>query len=357
MEKKEWKIIGLMSGTSLDGIDLVFAKFTKENQYTFDILATETIEYSDLWKNRLKDAFGFSGEKLVQLDADYGFFLAKVINDFIDKNKLSNIDFVASHGQTIFHQPQLHYTTQIGNGAIISAETKLPVYCDFRKQDVALGGQGAPLVPIGDQLLFSEYEFCLNLGGFSNISFDKKNERLAFDICPVNIVMNHYAEQLGFPYDDGGKIARQGKLNKILLTTLNELDFYKGEEPKSLGYEFVVEKIFPIIDSFNLSAKDVLRTYVEHIAMQIADVIGKNSHNAETKVLVSGGGALNQFLIEKTQSFTQAELVIPTKQIIDFKEAIIFAFLAVLKSQEEINCLKSVTGAKKDHSSGVYFKV
>jgi anhydro-N-acetylmuramic acid kinase len=357
MKKKEWKVIGLMSGTSLDGIDLVFAKFTKENQYAFDILATETIEYSDLWKNKLKEAFGFSGEKLAQLDADFGIFLAEVINGFIEKNGLKNIDFVASHGQTIYHQPQLHYTTQIGNGAIISAETGLPVYCDFRKQDVALGGQGAPLVPIGDKYLFSEFEFCLNLGGFSNISFDKMTDRLAFDICPVNIVLNHYAEILGFAYDDGGKIARTGQLNKTLLAELNTLDFYIGEEPKSLGYEFVVEIIFPLINKYNLSVEDVLSTYIEHVAMQIGRVINKNSHSLKDRVLVTGGGAFNQFLIERTQAFTQAELFIPSKQIINFKEAIIFAFLAVLKSQEEVNCLKSVTGAKKDHSSGIYFKV
>jgi len=357
MKKKEWKVIGLMSGTSLDGIDLVFVKFSKENSYSFEILASESVEYSELWKNKLKNAFRFSGEKIAKLDSDYGFFLAEVIHNFIVKNTLQNIDFIASHGQTIFHQPHLHYTTQIGNGAVISAETKLPVYCDFRKQDVALGGQGAPLVPVGDKYLFSEYAMCLNLGGFSNISFDKHHERLAFDICPVNIVMNHYAEKLGFSYDKGGEIAESGKLNQALLDRLNALDFYKTEKPKSLGYEFVVETIFPLVDEFNLSIKDVLRTYVEHIAIQIGKVIDKNSTNSGGKVLVTGGGAFNQFLIKRMQFFTGTELVIPSKKIIDFKEAIIFGFLGVLKSQEEVNCLKSVTGAQKDHSSGIYFKI
>jgi anhydro-N-acetylmuramic acid kinase len=357
MKKKDWKVIGLMSGTSLDGIDLVFVKFNEENTYSFEILASESIEYSDLWKNKLKNAFHLSGEKIAQLDSEYGLFLAEVINHFIEKNTLQNIDFIASHGQTIFHQPQLHYTTQIGNGAVISAETKLPVYCDFRKQDVALGGQGAPLVPIGDKHLFSAYEFCLNLGGFSNISFDKNNQRLAFDICPVNIVMNHYTEKIGLAYDEGGEIARSGKLNEDLLNGLNSLDFYKSEKPKSLGYEFVVETIFPLIDRFNLSIEDVLRTYVEHIAIQIGQVIDKNSTSSAVKVLVTGGGAFNHFLIKRMQFFTRTELVIPPKEIIDFKEAIIFGFLGVLKSQEKVNCLKSVTGAQKDHSSGIYFKI
>lgn len=356
MKKKEWKVIGLMSGTSLDGIDLVFVKFSKENSYSFEILASESVEYCDIWKNKLKNAFELSGEKIAKLDSDYGLFLAEVINNFIEKSTLQNIDFIASHGQTIFHQPHLHYTTQIGNGAVISAETKLPVYCDFRKQDVALGGQGAPLVPIGDKHLFSEYTFCLNLGGFSNISFEKNNERLAFDICPVNIVMNHYAEKLGLAYDKGGEIAGSGKLNKTLLDRLNALEFYKSEKPKSLGYEFVVETIFPLIDEFSLSIEDVLRTYAEHIAIQIGKVIDKNSANSGDKVLVSGGGAFNQFLIKRMRSFTPTELVIPPKEIIDFKEAVIFGFLGVLKSQEKVNCLKSVTGARKDHSSGIYFK-
>jgi anhydro-N-acetylmuramic acid kinase len=357
MKKKEWKVIGLMSGTSLDGIDLVFVKFNKENSYSFEILASESVEYSDLWKNKLKNAFELSGEKIAKLDSDYGLFLAEVINNFIEKNTLQQIDFIASHGQTIFHQPHLHYTTQIGNGAVISAETKLAVYCDFRKQDVALGGQGAPLVPIGDKYLFSEYAFCLNLGGFSNISFDKNNNRLAFDICPVNIVMNHYAEKLGLAYDKGGEIAASGKLNLALLDRLNALEFYKSEKPKSLGYEFVVEIIFPLIDEFSLSIEDVLRTYAEHIAIQIGKVIDKNSANSGGKVLVTGGGAFNHFLIKRMQFFTLTELVIPPKEIIDFKEAIIFGFLGVLKSQEKVNCLKSVTGARKDHSSGIYFKI
>lgn len=357
MKKKDWKVIGLMSGTSLDGIDLVFVKFKEENTYSFEILASESIEYSDLWKNKLKNAFNLSGEKIARLDSEYGLFLAEVINNFIDKNSLQNIDFIASHGQTIFHQPHLHYTTQIGNGAVISAETNLPVYCDFRKQDVALGGQGAPLVPIGDKYLFSAYEFCLNLGGFSNISFDQNNQRLAFDICPVNIVMNHYTEKIGLAFDEEGKIARSGKLNEDLLNKLNSLEFYQSEKPKSLGYEFVVETIFPIIDQCNLPMEDVLRTYVEHIAIQITKVIDKNSTNTAVKTLVTGGGAFNQFLIERMQFFTRNELVIPSKEIIDFKEAIIFGFLGVLKSQEKVNCLKSVTGAQKDHSSGIYFKI
>ncbi|MEN8187534.1 MAG: anhydro-N-acetylmuramic acid kinase [Bacteroidota bacterium] len=358
MENKIWNVIGVMSGTSLDGVDLIFVKFKKKKSYSFEILKTDTVNYSEKWKNELFDAFNFSAEKLTKLHSDYGKFLANIIQEFIDKNHLKNIDFIASHGHTIFHQPHLNYTLQIGNGAVIAAETNIKTICDFRVQDVALGGQGAPLVPIGDKLLFSEYKFCLNLGGFSNISFEKDSERAAFDICPVNIVMNHYTRKIGLEYDDGGKMASGGSLNDTLLNELNNLPFYVDDKPKSLGYEFIVDTIIPLIDKYNLSTQDILRTFVEHVAVQLAEVINRNSVKEKNdKVLVTGGGAFNQFLIDRLKDLTFVEVFVPDREIIDFKEALIFALLGVLKDQNEVNCLKSVTGAKKDHSSGVVFEV
>lgn len=351
-----WHVIGVMSGTSLDGVDLVYAKLIKEKAYSFDILKMDTINYSEKWKKILFEAFNYSGERLVKLDADYGKYLGKLINNFIFKNSIENIDFIASHGHTIFHQPEKNYTLQIGNGAVIAAETKSKVICDFRVQDIALGGQGAPLVPIGDQLLFSEYRYCLNLGGFSNISFEKNNERVAFDICPVNIVMNYYTRKIGMEYDDKGNMASRGQLNNDLLDELNNLPFYIDDKPKSLGYEFVVDTVIPLIDQYNLSTEDVLRSFVEHNAIQIANVLKRNSVNSDQdKVLITGGGAFNDYLINRIKQYTTVEVVIPSKEIIDFKEAVIFAFLGVLKDQDEVNCLKSVTGASKDHSSGVVF--
>ena len=357
MKNKIWHVIGVMSGTSLDGVDLVYAKFIKNKTYSFEILKTDTINYSEKWKKSLFEAFNYSGEKLVKLDVDYGKFLGELIQKFIYNNSIKKIDFIASHGHTVFHQPEKNYTLQIGNGAEITAETKIKVICDFRVQDVALGGQGAPLVPIGDQLLFNDYRYCLNLGGFSNISFEKNDKRFAFDICPVNIVMNHYTRKIGKEFDDGGKMASEGVLNNDLLTALNNLSFYVDEKPKSLGYEFVVDMIIPMIDKYNLSTEDILRTFVEHVAMQLAGVLNRNSVKKENcKVLVTGGGAFNDFLIKRLKSFTFVEVVIPDKEIINFKEAMIFAFLGVLKDQNEVNCLKSVTGARKDHSSGVLFE-
>ena len=237
---------------------------------------------------------------------------------------------------------------QIGNGQVIANTTGSKVVCDFRTQDVEFGGQGAPLVPIGDELLFSNYDYCLNLGGFANISFRERNERIAFDICPVNIVLNYYTNKIDLTFDDKGKLASSGKVNKKLLNQLNELEFYSRSYPKSLGLEWVVEFVYPLIDSYKLETKDVLRTFTEHLAYQISEVIQNNSN-----VLITGGGAFNNFLVERIEFYLLQKIDLPSIEIIDFKEALIFAFLGLLRIENQVNCLKSVTGANKDHSSGM----
>jgi anhydro-N-acetylmuramic acid kinase len=347
-------IIGVMSGTSLDGIDIAYVKINKSSNYTFEILKAETISYSTEWKLALKEGFHLSGEKLVKLDADYGIHLGKIILNFIEENSIKKLDFIASHGHTIFHNPVQNYTFQIGNGPYITSVTGIKTICDFRVQDVALGGQGAPLVPVGDELLFSEYDYCLNLGGFSNISFSKNQQRIAYDICPVNIVLNHYVSSLNMEYDDKGAMASEGIINKNLLDELNSLQFYIDKKPKSLGYEFVAETIFPLIDDYKLNIKDILRTFVEHVAIQISKKIDSNS---EKTMLVTGGGTFNTFLMERLQSYTKTKLIIPEETIINYKEALVFALLGFLKDEGKNNCLKSVTGAIKDHSSGVAFEI
>lgn len=341
-----------MSGTSLDGLDIVYVKINAAEDYSFEILKAETISYNKEWKSALKEGFHLSGEKLVKLDADYGIYLGKTLLNFIEENRIEKLDFIASHGHTIFHNPEKKYTLQIGNGPQITAIIGIKTICDFRVQDVALGGQGAPLVPIGDELLFSEFDYCLNLGGFSNISFSKNQQRIAFDICPVNIVLNHYVASFNLEYDDKGKIASEGNIQKNLLTALNSLSFYNEAKPKSLGYEFVAETIFPLINKHNLNIKDILRTFVEHIAMQISRKIASDSGKT---MLVTGGGAFNTFLIERLQSHTKTQLIIPEETIINYKEALVFALLGLLKYEGKNNCLKSVTGASKDHSSGVIY--
>ena len=350
MKLKKVYSIGLMSGTSLDGVDIVYVRFDKEDEYSFDIIYSKTISYSNSWKQELKNAFSQSKEELNLLDIEYGKFLGNLVNDFIVKYEIKELDFIASHGHTIFHKPNEGYTLQIGDGNTISQITGHKVVCDFRTQDVELGGQGAPLVPIGDELLFSEYGYCLNLGGFANISFEHNNERIAFDICPVNIVMNFYANKKGLEYDDKGILASKGKIDTLLLLELNEIDFYKSLQPKSLGYEFVVSDVFPMIEKYNIEVEDVLRTFVQHIVVQISNKI-----NSPGKLLITGGGAFNAFLINELKKMISNEIVVPNETITNYKEALIFSFLGMLRIDNQTNCLKSVTGAKKDHSSGKIF--
>lgn len=339
-----------MSGTSLDGIDLVYVKFDSENYADFQILTATTIPYSKKWKENLRNAITFPKEKITELDILFGKLLGQEVNRFIEKHQIKTVDFIASHGHTVFHQPENGITLQIGNGQEIANITNQKVICDFRTQDVQLGGQGAPLVPIGDELLFSNYQYCINLGGFANISYKKNNQRIAFDICPVNIVLNYYCQKIGLEYDDKGKLASEGKVHQSLLQKLNLLEFYIKKPPKSLGLEWVKQHIFSLIDTYNLSEKDILRTFVEHSAYQIGSII-KESHS----VLVTGGGVFNSFLINRIEHYANTKITLPSKKIIEYKEALIFAFLGLLRNNNEVNCLKSVTGASKNHSSGTVF--
>ena len=349
MNENNYNVIGVMSGTSLDGVDLAHLNFSFDECWKFKILKAETIPYSVDWINQLKKLTSVSTEKLKELDISYTRYLSQTVNTFIQNNKINSLDAICSHGHTALHQPLNRMTYQIGNLPEIAYLTQQIVVCDFRTQDVALGGQGAPLVPIGDRFLFSEFDFCLNLGGFANISMDKDGNRIAYDICPVNIVLNHFVSDLGFDYDDKGKIASQGELNHDLLTELNSLRFYQDSYPKSLGLEWVKSEIFPLINTYNLNIKDILRTFTEHIAIQISKHLNAKKNAI---VLVSGGGAYNDFLIKRIQSQTNTSIIIPDKTIIEFKEALIFGFLGVLRLRNEVNCLRSVTGASKDHSSG-----
>ena len=351
MFKETYNVIGVMSGTSLDGIDLAHVHFSiVDGKWSFDIYETETVSYDNDWLNKLQTAIDFSEDKLKELNKDYTFLLANSIKTFIKKHQLQKLDAVCSHGHTILHQPQNGYTLQIGNLPKIANHCNQIVVCDFRVQDILLGGQGAPLVPIGDRILFSEYDFCLNLGGFSNISFEQNDTRIAFDISPVNTVLNFYANQLGLDYDDKGQLAASGKVNSELLNELNALEYYKKQFPKSLGFEFIKEIVLPLIEQYNIPIEDKLNTFTEHITFQIAVALP----NKKGKLLATGGGVYNAFLIERLKfCLPEFEIIIPDKKTIEFKEALIFALLGVLKLRNEINALSSVTGAKHDHSSGI----
>lgn len=355
MNQNHYAVIGVMSGTSLDGVDLAYIHFNcDDTKWTFEIIKSETIAYNSFWINKLKNSIHFSETELHTLNQEYTQLLAQIISDFIKKHSLSNLDAVCSHGHTILHQPQNGFTLQIGNLPELATIINQKVVCDFRVQDVQLGGQGAPLVPIGDRILFSDYDYCLNLGGFSNVSFEENRNRIAFDISPVNTVLNFYANQLGLEFDDKGAISRSGKVNQNLLKNLNSLDFYQKKQPKSLGFEFVKETILPLIESFDIAVKDKLCTFTEHIAIQTALALDNLILRSETKsMLVTGGGAYNDFLLERVDFYIpNIEIVLPSKTILEYKEALIFGLLGVLKLRNEINVLSSVTGAKMDHSSG-----
>ncbi|PZD77148.1 anhydro-N-acetylmuramic acid kinase [Mesonia sp. K7] len=355
MHRETYHVIGTMSGTSLDGIDIVDATFVKENnQWTFVIHHAETIAYHEHWLQLLKTISQKSEEEVTKLNVAYTQYIAEVYHNFIEKYHIDihKIDALCNHGHTVWHQPDKGFTLQIGNLPELSTYLKLQVVGDFRTQDVKLGGQGAPLVPIGDRLLFSEYDYCLNLGGFANISFEKNHQRIAFDICPVNTVLNYYAQQLGFPYDKDGQIARSGKVSTHLLKQLNQLSFYQEKPPKSLGVEWVHQYIFPLMETYPLSIKDKIATFTQHVVAQISQALEKNK---DLKLLVTGGGAYNTHLMRQLQKITEVEVIIPQSEIVEYKEALVFGFLGVLRLRNEVNCLKSVTGASKNHSSGALF--
>lgn len=341
--------IGLMSGTSLDGLDICYVRFD-QTLYSFEILKAETFPYELEWKEKLKNSIHLSAEKLTKLDFDYGIYLGNSVRNFLEKYSIEKLDFIASHGHTVFHNPAKNYTLQIGKGQGIFAQTGIQTVFDFRSQDVVLGGQGAPLVPIGDKILFWNFDACLNLGGFSNISFRKNQNRIAFDISPFNILLNPLAEKLGKHYDENGNFARSGKLNFEFLEKLNELDYYQKFPPKSLGVEWCRKEIDPLLNEFADRIENLLASFTEHFAVQIAKVLNENSIR---NVLITGGGVYNEYFIEKLKSKTDCEIILPEESLIEFKEALIFAFMGMLRFENKINVLSSVTGAVSDHSSGI----
>ncbi|WP_373055803.1 anhydro-N-acetylmuramic acid kinase [Zunongwangia sp. H14] len=352
MKKNQFRLLGVMSGTSLDGVDVVAVQFDFNSTTRYKILHAATISYDKLWKQKLSSAVNLQEEELAHFNFAYTRYLGHILKDFIRKYELKELDAICSHGHTVKHEPQNKYTLQIGNLEELAQITGQKVVCDFRVQDVKLGGQGAPLVPVGDKLLFAEYDYCLNLGGFANISTEENNQRIAYDLCAVNTVLNYYAEKLGHEYDEGGKIAASGNLIKALYEQLNSKEYYTAKFPKSLGIEWVNMEIFPLISQFKNNIPDVLHTYTKHIAFQISAAV---KTSPEAKVLVTGGGAFNDFLMQELRKKCSAQFVLPSAALINFKEALIFAFLGALRLRGENNILKSVTGAEKDHSSGVIF--
>ena len=343
-------ILGLMSGTSLDGLDLCLTQFELvEGAYEFEILKADSVPYSAIWQDRLRNATALLGEDLQRLNVDLGNYKGRLVNEFL-KTAPIQPNYIASHGHTVFHQPENGFTLQIGDGYALHSLTNIPVIYNFRNLDIALNGQGAPLVPIGDLHLFGKYVACINFGGIANISFQENDSRLAFDICPVNMALSDITKEIDLPYDDGGNLARKGVVNRALLKALNDLEFYKKTGPKSLGIEWYNTYFKRLIKNSSLKVEDRLATVVEHVACKISEVC-KGIEDGE--ILVTGGGVYNTFLIEVLQKKLKQNIVVPKGELIEFKEALIFAFLGWLQVNHKINTLKSVKGAKRDSSGGV----
>ncbi len=349
MEYK-YRITGLMSGSSMDGTDLACCDLVlSEDHWSYDIVKAETQPYEAELKIKLEQACQWRQPEIEALDRKLGEYYAVLLNKFHLKHGLAP-DFIASHGHTILHEPHRRLTYQAGNGAIMAKNTGVMVVNDFRSEDVAQGGQGAPLVPIGDRLLFHMYEGCLNLGGFANISCeDEMGHRLAYDLSPANMALNHVAGLVGMEFDRNGELARRGVCEPGLLEKMNQLDFYFHSPPKSLGREWFLEKLLPLMNQSSLGPEDLMATALEHIAFQVARGI---NDAGIASVLITGGGALNQTLMERIGQFTSATLSIPEDNLIHYKEALVFALLGALKIRGEINCFSSVTGGDKDLSAG-----
>jgi anhydro-N-acetylmuramic acid kinase len=355
-----YRAIGLMSGSSLDGLDIVFAEFNESaGDWTFEIKAADCYPYPDDWKDRLQNAITVSALDYQLLHVDYGHYLGKEVLRFMEENALHfQVGLIASHGHTTFHVPSRKMTAQLGDGAALAAETGLPVISDLRAMDLAFGGQGAPIVPIGEKLLLKDYSLFLNLGGIANISFNLPDGYIAFDICAANRVLNLIAAEMGKDFDEGGHIASQGKIHEALLNRLNAFSYYKESPPKSLANSFGTDEVFPLVKSFGLSTEDSMRTYVEHIVVQIERSIkdsGWVTKEESAKLLVTGGGAFNYFLIERLGIALlphKIDVVIPDADLIQYKEALIMGLIGVLRWRQENTIMSSVTGASRDSIGG-----
>ena len=339
-----------MSGTSIDGLDLVYVHFEKKRKWIYKVENSITYRYSKEWFQKLKTSVSLSNSDLLGLDQDFTLLLSKQILRFINEFSIKDVDAISSHGHTVFHDPKNNFSYQIGNLPRISKQIGHKVVCNFREQDVKLGGQGAPLVPVGEKYLFSEYDSCINLGGFANISKNLDEKLIAYDICPVNTILNYLSNKINLDFDKDGEISKNGELIEDLYVKLNKLDYYNNNHPKSLGIEWVNSTIIPLLDQYPNQVVDLLHTYNYHIAEQVS----KNIIN-EKNILVTGGGAKNKFLIDLINRKLNKNVVIPNNTLIDYKEAIIFGFLGVLKILDINNCYSSVTGSSRDHCSGDIF--
>jgi anhydro-N-acetylmuramic acid kinase len=353
-----YRAIGLMSGSSLDGLDIVFAEFTEQGgQWAFEIKAADCYAFEREWSNRLRTATELPAYDYLLLHTSFGKYLGEQVNRFIDAYGLHHqVQLICSHGHTVFHAPEKGMTAQLGDGAAIAAVTGINVVSDLRAVDVALGGQGAPIVPMGEKLLFPDYSLLLNIGGIANISHRQEDQYVAFDVCAANRVLNMLAAEQGLSYDKDGGMAAQGKVLTGVLDTLNSLSYFHAAHPKSLANEFGTKEVFPLLPKDNIPG--ALRTYVEHIAIQVKNAVESVSPELPSpnrQLLATGGGAHNRFLMERISDHLASlntSVIVPAKDIVDYKEALVMALLGILRWREQNTVMCSVTGAKRDSIGG-----
>lgn len=355
-----YRVIGLMSGSSLDGLDIAYVELHETSgKWNYELIHAKCYPYEEEWADKLKDARSLSTLDYLLLNTDYGHYLGNRVNQFIEEYGLHyKIQLIASHGHTGYHYPSRRMTSQLGDGAAIAAVTGINVVSDLRSMDIALGGHGAPIVPIGEKQLLIDSKLFLNIGGIANISYNSPEEYIAFDVCPANRVLNLIAREKDLDFDDDGIMARSGALKEDIFNMLNKLEYYGKTYPKSLDNSFGTDVVFPMLHGA-ASTEDLLRTYVEHIAYQVREAVQQLvPADLEASMLVTGGGAHNSFLMERIASQlvgTSIQITSPAKQLIDFKEAVIMAFIGVLRWREENNVYASVTGASRDSIGGAVY--
>lgn len=356
--KKEKLIIGLMSGTSLDGLDIALCKCQGSGVETeIEILNFTTVAYDDDFKKEVKSVFSKKDvdlEKVCLLNAWIGTQHAKMINKALQDWEIINdsVDIIASHGQTIYHAPKILHTQekfdnatlQIGDGDHIAVKTNIITISDFRQKHIAAGGEGAPLAVYGDYLIFSkqdENRIMLNIGGIANFTFLSgsldASKMFSTDVGPGNTIMDAYVQQYftGMSFDKDASIAKQGNINEALLLALKKSKFFEVDFPKTTGPELFnltyLEQAKEASNTNNLSHFDIMATLNKFSADIIVDAINRTMQENKFIVYASGGGMHNSLLMEHIQNQLPNAVfgnIEDLKIHPDAKEALLFAILA-----------------------------
>ena len=356
MKKPRLTICGVMSGSSLDGLDMAICNIERApfGQFDWSIERADTFSFPDALSDLLMSTYEGSASNIYSVEQEFSKFSANCIKTFIDD---SSVDYVGMHGHTIFHHPEDGYTVQIGNGQFIAHRIGIPVICEMRSKDIALGGQGAPLAPTVEKYLLSEFTAFLNLGGIANISLHQDDKITAFDITACNQPLNYLCQKhFDLPYDNEGKLAAKGKLDTDLLEKLNALPYLTMEPPKSLANTWVINDFMSIVNDHIAPHKNKLNTIVQHMAIQTAKSLENMS--PETAVYATGGGVFNKFMMKCLSSQLSKQGIVleaADSMMAEFKEALLMALMAYLSVHELPNSFASVTGAKKDNCNGVVY--